>query len=165
MNNFLVTFFYCILLILSQYCFSDPIYIPVSPGELIDKITILEIKSENITDPVKLNNVLLELQLLNAIYHSIDKLHCSKMSILRQKMKVINQVLWAIEDLIREEEYTAKRVQSNGKEIAFFGKKFVFLARLVYFVNDQRVATKGVINYLFGSDLVEEKQYTSYMTS
>jgi hypothetical protein len=123
---------------------------PVSFGELIDKITILEIKSEQIRDTAKLANVRAELDLLNATWVQHP---ASRTDILaeRAELKRINQSLWDIEDEIRLKE----KAQD-------FDARFVELARAVYFTNDKRAAVKREINLKLGSQLVEEKSYQVY---
>ena len=126
--------------------------VPVSLGELIDKITILEIKKENISDTDKLVNVVAELQQLNATIEQI--LDAGKQKQLQEPMKRlrdVNQRLWNIEDDIRDCE--------RNKD---FGERFVELARSVYFTNDKRFAIKKEINLAFGSELIEEKTYQAY---
>lgn len=149
-----------VFLCISLFSLGDAIYAPVSLGELIDKITILCIKKENVKDRSKLNNIQQELELLESIYQ-VHYPFDSTISALRKELKIVNQVLWAIEDLIREEEYAARYIQKN-LEKARFDAKFILLARLVYFVNDERVAIKRRINEYVKSSLVEEKEYSSY---
>ena len=126
------------------------ISVPVSFGELIDKITILEIKSEQIRDAAKLANVRAELDLLNATWTQNP---ASRTDILaeRAELKRINEALWDIEDEIRLKE----KAQA-------FDARFVELARAVYFTNDKRAAVKRAINLKLGSQLVEEKSYQDY---
>ena len=126
------------------------ISVPVSYGELIDKITILEIKSERIGNPDKLANVRKELDLLNSTW-AADPLSAMDISAERSKLKAVNEALWVIEDDIRIKE----------KEKSF-DKEFVELARAVYFRNDDRAAYKREINEKLGSTLVEEKSYENY---
>jgi hypothetical protein len=123
---------------------------PVSFGELIDKITILEIKSEQIRDAAKLANVRAELDMLNATW---AQNLASRTDILaeRAELKRINQSLWDIEDEIRLKE----KAQD-------FDARFIELARAVYFTNDKRAAVKRAINLKLGSQLVEEKSYQVY---
>lgn len=128
----------------------EHISVPVSPGELLDKITILEIKAERITDEAKLRNVKVELALLIQTWEQSSVDHDAVLS-LRQTLKEINQALWDIEDRIR--------VKEAKKE---FDQEFVDLARSVYVQNDQRAATKKEINVLLGSQIVEEKSYAEY---
>lgn len=128
----------------------EHISVPVSPGELLDKITILEIKAERITDEAKLRNVKVELALLIQTWGQSSVDH-DAVSPLRQTLKEINQALWDIEDRIR--------VKEAKKE---FDQEFVDLARSVYVQNDQRAAAKKEINVLLGSQIVEEKSYAKY---
>lgn len=123
---------------------------PVSHGELIDKITILEIKSERMTDAAKLANVHDELQLLGALWAG-DAASRTDISSERDELKRINEVLWEIEDEIRVKE----RNQA-------FDARFIELARAVYHTNDRRAAVKRAINLKLGSRLVEEKSYQDY---
>jgi len=123
---------------------------PVSYGELIDKITILEIKSERMTDATKLANVRDELQLLNALWAG-DSVSHNDISGERAELKRINEALWRIEDEIRMKE----RDQA-------FDARFIELARAVYHANDKRAAVKRAINLKLGSRLVEEKSYQDY---
>lgn len=118
---------------------------PIAAGELIDKITILEIKAERITDPVKRANVITELDALNALRdrHGLDAL-----ATLAADLKVVNETLWQVEDEIRELE-AEKR----------FDARFIELARAVYVTNDRRAALKKDINLAVGSAIVEEKSY------
>jgi hypothetical protein len=123
---------------------------PVSYGELIDKITILEIKSRRITDDAKLANVRNELDLLNAIWAN-DAASQTDVSDERARLLAVNELLWDIEDRIRLKE----RAQA-------FDQEFIELARAVYFRNDERAAFKREINLKLGSQLVEEKSYQDY---
>lgn len=126
------------------------ISVPISPGELIDKLTILEIKSERMTDTAKLTNVRLELQLLGDVWSKSDY---SRVDIRAERadLKRINAALWDIEDEIRDEERHRR-----------FGEQFIKLARAVYVTNDERAAVKRRINDKLGSKIVEEKSYASY---
>jgi len=123
---------------------------PVSFGELIDKITILEIKSRRITDEAKLANVRNELDLLNATWanHTASQTDIGEE---RARLFAVNELLWDIEDHIRLKE----RAQA-------FDQEFIELARAVYFRNDERAAFKREINLKLGSQLVEEKSYQDY---
>jgi hypothetical protein len=128
----------------------DNIKVPVSPGEVLDKITILEIKSERMTDPEKVANVGVELALLKETWNDtirdteeIQKLHA--------QLKKINEVLWEIEDDIRDKE--------RAKE---FDKRFIELARAVYVTNDRRSEVKKRLNLHLGSEIIEEKSYKDY---
>ncbi|HLI17174.1 MAG TPA: DUF6165 family protein [Rhodanobacteraceae bacterium] len=123
---------------------------PVSYGELIDKITILEIKSERMTDLAKLKNVRDELQLLDALWNG-DAASRIDIAAERAELKHINEALWEIEDEIRVKE----RDQA-------FDAHFIELARAVYHTNDRRAAVKRAINLKLGSRLVEEKSYQEY---
>jgi hypothetical protein len=126
------------------------ISVPVSFGELIDKITILEIKSDRIHDPVKLTNVLREKEMLEAVWQNCP---ASEQNIesLWAALRQVNERLWVIEDDIRIKE----KAQA-------FDDEFIKLARSVYFENDERAKIKRQINELLGSELVEEKSYQDY---
>jgi hypothetical protein len=123
---------------------------PVSYGELIDKITILEIKSRRITDAAKLANVRNELDMLNATWAN-SAASQTDISEERARLLAVNEALWDIEDNIRLME----RAQT-------FDAAFIELARSVYFRNDERAAFKREINQKLGSELVEEKSYQDY---
>ena len=126
------------------------VMVPVSWGEVIDKITVLEIKSEKLDDPAKLANVRKELGLLASVRDQEFADHPA-LAALSAELKAINQELWDIEDDIRDLE--------RAKD---FGPKFVEVARSVYVTNDKRAAVKRQINDLLGSELVEEKSYAAY---
>jgi len=128
----------------------ENILVPVSPGEMLDKITILEIKSERMTDAAKVANVRVELKLLEEMWHASSH---GKQDISAEwtALKGINEKLWVIEDDIRDKE-------SAGQ----FDAKFIELARAVYFINDERAAVKRQINVKLGSRIVEEKSYKEY---
>ena len=128
------------------------INVPISPGELIDKITILQIKSERMSDPKKLANVRHELELLSSTWSASPY---AKVDIAPEwaALKRINSELWDIEDRIRDEERAQR-----------FEKTFIELARAVYFTNDERAAVKRQINDKLGSKIVEEKSYADYKT-
>ncbi|HFC29913.1 MAG TPA: hypothetical protein ENJ44_02595 [Oceanospirillales bacterium] len=123
---------------------------PVSFGEVLDKITILEIKSEQIKDASKLNNIKTELDLLNKTWHKFVS-DSDEIIALKAELKKINQALWNIEDDIRIKE---------GKKQ--FDDEFIQLARSVYVTNDKRADVKKQINLALGSTLVEEKSYQDY---
>jgi hypothetical protein len=126
------------------------ITVEIAPGELIDKITILEIKTERMSDQAKLANVRIELDTLaKSRDAAIGK--SAEMDRLSAELKKINEELWVIEDDIRDCE--------RAKD---FGTKFIELARAVYFTNDRRAQVKRQINELLGSRLVEEKSYAAY---
>jgi hypothetical protein len=126
------------------------IQVPVSYGELIDKITILEIKSKQITDAAKVANVRTELDLLNATWANHAASHTDIVDE-RARLLAVNESLWDIEDRIRLKE----KAQA-------FDAEFIELARAVYFENDVRAAVKREINLKLGSQLVEEKSYQDY---
>ncbi|NQV85093.1 MAG: hypothetical protein HQ494_14880 [Rhodospirillales bacterium] len=124
--------------------------IEIAPGELVDKITILEIKLERITDDGKLANVRLEWEtLIKARDGAIEA--TPELDRLSADLKAANEALWDIEDEIRDCE--------RNKD---FGDAFVQLARSVYISNDKRAALKREINELLGSSLIEEKSYAAY---
>jgi len=125
---------------------------PISLGELVDKITILEIKKERIQDENKLKNVIVELNALRKVLSEcLSNKEYDNLLKLLEELKQINLKLWVIEDEIRDWE--------RKKE---FGSEFIKLARSVYFTNDERANIKKNINILFGSTLVEEKSYNDY---
>ena len=120
----------------------------ISVGELIDKISILEIKLEKISDPEKNNNIKIELDLLESFYKKIKN---NELDEIKDKLKNTNLKLWHIEDEIRACE--------KNKD---FGDNFIELARSVYITNDQRFDLKNSINELFSSEIKEVKSYESY---
>lgn len=128
--------------------------VPVSVGELIDKITILEIKLEHISDPEKLKNIGAELQLLRAVRWDLgvdsgpaaDQIARSE-----RNLKAVNQQIWDAEDEIR-----------GLDRVKDFGEAFVAVARSIYRLNDARAAAKKDINLASGSAIVEEKGYEPY---
>ncbi len=124
------------------------VLVPISVGELVDKITILRIKQRKITDSAKLINIVAELDALKAVAkeHNIG-LDAAEVA----DLESVNMRLWDIEDDIRQEERDKN-----------FGERFVELARAVYVTNDQRFEAKSKVNDLFGSELREEKSYESY---
>jgi hypothetical protein len=123
---------------------------PISPGELLDKLTILDIKSERILDPAKLANVRHERELLEQVWRD-SGLETEAIRELRADLKRVNEALWVIEDDIRDEERQGR-----------FGERFIELARAVYVTNDERAAIKKQINLALGSAIVEEKSYQEY---
>jgi hypothetical protein len=127
--------------------------VPISPGELIDKITILEIKSQRMTDAAKLRNVRVELDLLTATWRS-SPFSATDVGAEWAGLRDVNAKLWDIEDRIRDRE-------RDG----LFDAEFIELARAVYVTNDERAAIKKQINTKLGSALVEEKSYASYTRS
>jgi len=124
--------------------------VPISPGELIDKITILEIKSQRMTDAAKLHNVRTELSLLSETWKA-SPFSATDISAEWAGLREVNGKLWDIEDRIRDQE-------RDGR----FDAQFIELARAVYFTNDERAALKKRINTRLGSALVEEKSYADY---
>lgn len=129
---------------------SVTVSVDISPGELIDKITILEIKLERIEDEAKLANVRIEYDTLTKARD--DAIEASdRLSEISLSLKKVNEELWEIEDDIRDCE--------RAKD---FGDTFIKLARAVYVTNDKRMAVKREINEFLGSRLVEEKSYAAY---
>ena len=124
--------------------------VDVSVGELIDKITILEIKAERLGDPAQVNNVRNELEILLAARDAALP-PSTELNELSLSLKRINEQLWGIEDDIRDRE--------RAKD---FGERFIELARSVYVCNDERATLKRRINELLGSRIVEEKSYAPY---
>ena len=126
------------------------IKVPVSPGELLDKITILRIKAQRMRDVEKLKNVRLELEALEQTWSASSY---AKLDIAAEvdALHQVNERLWVIEDDIRDQE----RAQA-------FDARFIELARAVYFENDERAAIKRRINVRLGSSIVEEKSYAQY---
>ena len=129
---------------------STEIKVPISPGELIDKITILEIKAANISDATKLANVKVELQLLQETW-SASAYASTNIDAEWKQLRDVNKKLWDIEDDIRDKERERK-----------FDQEFIDLARAVYINNDERAAVKKTINTKLGSKIVEEKSYAKY---
>jgi len=128
----------------------EQVQVPISPGELLDKITILEIKSERMSDPEKLENVRRELGLLRETWvravppdATVRRIH--------GELKRINESLWVIEDDIRDKE-----------RLREFDQRFIELARSVYFTNDERARVKKELNTHLGSEIIEEKSYQDY---
>ena len=124
--------------------------IEVGAGEVIDKITILKIKAERMTDPAKLKNVNHELSVLSAACAQ-NLAATPELARLETELQAVNEALWAIEDDIRACE-----------AVRDFGPKFIELARSVYIQNDKRAAIKKQINAHCGSSIVEEKSYTDF---
>jgi hypothetical protein len=123
--------------------------IEVSHGEIVDKLTILQIKKENITDPIKLDNIVKEYNYLLSVVE--NNLGISTLSPEYLELLSINKELWIIEDNIRDKE--------RNKE---FDNEFIKLARSVYYTNDVRAKIKKEINLKYSSGFVEEKSYQSY---
>ena len=126
------------------------ILVPISPGELLDKISILQIKLARILDAGKLANVKLELSLLEQTWKDSG---CATQDLAREERALlnVNERLWDIEDRIRAKE--AKQT---------FDRDFIELARAVYVCNDERAEIKKRINMQLGSRLIEEKSYKQY---
>jgi hypothetical protein len=123
--------------------------IEVSHGEIVDKLTILQIKKENITDPIKLDNIVKEYNYLLSVVE--NDLGISTLSPEYLELLSINKELWIIEDDIRDKE--------RNKE---FDDEFIKLARSVYYTNDVRAKIKKEINLKYSSGFVEEKSYQNY---
>ena len=126
------------------------ILVPLSPGEMLDKITILRIKAARMSDPVKVANVKHELSLLEQTWRDSGAAAVD-LGTEEANLTRVNEQLWVIEDDIRDEELAGR-----------FGDKFIQLARAVYITNDERAAIKKRINGLMGSTIVEEKSYKPY---
>ena len=125
--------------------------VEVSNGELLDKLTILELKLTNIADVQKLSNIQKEHEELSPLAGQLFDSYGEELKNLYKKLTEINSELWTIEDDIREYE--------RNKD---FGSDFVSLARAVYFTNDKRSDVKKAINLLTDSGFVEEKSYEEY---
>ena len=123
--------------------------IEVSHGEIVDKLTILQIKKENITDSTKLDNIIKEYDYLLSVVENDLKISTESSEYL--ELLSINKELWVIEDDIRDKE----RVKE-------FDDEFIKLARAVYYTNDVRAKIKKKINLKYSSGFVEEKSYQSY---
>ena len=127
------------------------ILVPISPGELLDKITILRIKAQRMTERDKLANVRHELELLEQTWRESARQTKVDVSAEERELEAVNAKLWDIEDDIRDKE--------SGRE---FDARFIELARAVYISNDERAAIKRRINQKLGSTIVEEKSYKEY---
>jgi Family of unknown function (DUF6165) len=130
------------------------ILVPISPGELLDKITILRIKAARITDAQKLVNVRTELDALEHTWRESGATTGPTAAAVAQDeaaLQAVNEKLWVVEDDLRDLERAQR-----------FDAQFIELARAVYFTNDERAAIKKRINLALGSRLVEEKSYSSY---
>jgi hypothetical protein len=131
--------------------------VEISPGELIDKMTILDIKIRRIKDEEKLAHIKAEFDTLQASYQQLlrwltgNKANITSFTELSAQLFEVNQKIWDIEDTIRD-------LESRGE----FGPSFVETARSVYFTNDERARLKQEIDKLFGSDIQLEKSYTDY---
>lgn len=118
---------------------------PISLGELVDKITILEIKFENVTDPTKRHNIRVELDELNAIYNPLKNRQLDNFHL---ELKKVNEDIWKLEDTIRES------IKAESTDLLF-----TVTAMSIPRTNDERAAIKKQINEQFGSDIIEEKLY------
>lgn len=126
------------------------IMIPVSPGELWDKISILQIKANRLLDPGKQRNVATELVLLRDVASQISA-PPAELHLCVERLREVNESLWTVEDQLRERE--------KDKD---FGAAFIELARSVYRLNDERAAIKRRINEILGAAIFEEKHYAHY---
>ena len=127
------------------------IYAPISVGELLDKIAILRVKYDRLTDEFKKENVKIELELLETLCLNLPNLPSQDIHQLINKLALVNTEIWDIEDDIRNKE--------RKKE---FDSDFVQLARSVYFKNDLRAEIKRELNIIYGSGITEEKSYEKY---
>jgi len=125
--------------------------IPVSYGELLDKLSILEIKKNKISNNSKLNNINFEFNKLNELAKKLKDINQEKFENFYSQLLETNTELWEIEDNIR--------IFEKEKN---FGEEFIQLARDVYYTNDKRFDIKSQINSFFGSDVIEEKEYIEY---
>ena len=127
------------------------IEIPISTGELLDKLSILEIKKDKVKDLTKLKNIKHEYDLLNNLSLSLKEKDEKNFNSLYGEILNVNKKLWDIEDRIRILEAEQR-----------FDEEFISVARSVYFINDDRFDIKKKINETFGSDVAEEKEYIEY---
>ena len=130
---------------------SNPISVPISYGELFDKISILEIKAERLTDMAKLENVNDELRLLKEVVHRMVMDDALQVDAIFRKLKGVNQMIWEVEDKIRDFERRKA-----------FDSEFIEAARSIYRLNDQRASIKRELNVMTSSQIVEEKSYSEY---
>ena len=126
------------------------LHIPVSPGELLDKITILRIKSQRMHDAAKVAHVRLELELLQHTWATLGAATAA-VAADERALQAVNEQLWDIEDRIRDKEAARS-----------FDQEFIELARAVYHRNDERAAIKKRVNIALGSRIVVEKSYQPY---
>lgn len=126
------------------------ILVPVAAGELVDKITILEIKRDRISDPARTANVIRELEALRKVADAVFGTTQAHVG-LQANLKAVNELLWDIENAKRQHEAEQR-----------FDAEFIQLARNVYIFNDRRAAIKREINMLLGSEIVEEKVHPTY---
>lgn len=129
---------------------ADDLTLPVSPGEFLDRLGILEIKAERIPDPARRARVREEIGLLRRAWDRSGYSRADVGSHYRS-LKSVNEALWEVEDRIREKE-------AQGR----FDREFIELARSVYLLNDRRAACKRLVNEVLGSTLNEEKAYAAY---
>lgn len=127
------------------------IQIPISTGELLDKLSILEIKKDKVKDSAKLKNINHEYDLLINLSKNLKDKDEKSFNSLYEEILKVNKKLWDIEDKIRILESEKK-----------FDEEFISVARSVYFINDDRFELKKKINETFGSDVAEEKEYIEY---
>ena len=127
------------------------IEIPISTGELLDKLSILEIKKDKVKDLTKLKNIKHEYDLLNNLSLGLKEKDEKNFNSLYGEILNVNKKLWDIEDRIRILEAEQR-----------FDEEFISVARSVYFINDDRFDIKKKINETFGSDVAEEKEYIEY---
>ena len=130
---------------------ASQIHVPVSTGELFDKISILEIKSERLIDADKIENVRHEMRLLKTILFQLKLSSSAEFEQLCVELKAVNTKIWDVEDTIRDLERRAK-----------FDGEFVNVARSVYRLNDERARVKRCLSLLTGSAVIEEKSYAAY---
>ena len=150
-NNYSQTLLFDDLKSLLSNIFNMNINIPISYGELLDKLTILEIKQRKITNQDKLKNINNEYLKLDDVAKYLKNIDKVKYETFYKKLFEINLSLWEIEDKIR--------ILEKNK---LFESEFIELARKVYFTNDKRFEIKSKINEHFGSEFFEEKQYVDY---
>ena len=127
----------------------EPPMVPISWGELLDKITILEIKFERLTAQTARANVARELGQLREVAHTIA--HNADTTAFVARLKAVNETLWEVEDNIRDQERSGT-----------FDSRFIDLARSIYRLNDERAAIKRELNLSLGSEIIEEKSYQRY---
>jgi hypothetical protein len=131
-------------------CAAMLLNVQTAPGEFLDRVTILEIKAERISEPAKLANVRRELELMRATW-AASPLSGTDVSKLVAELRAANEALWVIEDRLREREAERR-----------FDQEFIELARSVYRTNDRRAAIKRELNVVLGSELLDEKSYRPY---
>jgi hypothetical protein len=138
-----------------EFPVKDPVWVPVSVGELIDKKTILEVKQQRMTQAAQLANVALELSHLAEVAARLDKgAGESELGALEDRLREVNGTLWDLENQVR----ACAREGNHGEE-------FIAAARAIYSNNDQRARIKLAINRLMGSLLVEEKDHSGHQKS